>query len=176
MNNQEVFKTVKGYEGLYEISNLGNVKSLKRKDRLGRPVKEKVLKAGVNSRGYLNVVLSKNGKYKTFTVHQLVVMAFLNHTLNGMKGLICDHVDNDRLNNLLSNLQLITNRLNTSKDKNNGTSKFTGVSWRKSNNKWVSSIKINGKNKYLGYFKTEIEASKAYQKALKEHKENLLKN
>jgi hypothetical protein len=67
-------------------------------------------------------------------------------------------------------LQLITNRENSSKDKKNGTSQYTGVSWNKSRNKWRVYININNKNKYLGLFTDEYEAHLVYQKALNEYK------
>jgi len=155
---KEIYKDIEGYEG-YQVSDLGNVKSFKGK-------KEKVLKSGVNGRGYLNVNLSKNGKTKNFSVHQLVAMAFLNHVPNGNKGLVCDHIDNDKLNNRLDNLQLISQRLNLSKDKKNCSSSYTGVCWHKRDNKWLSSITINGKLKHLGCFTNELDAHNEYQKAL----------
>jgi len=116
----EIFKDIPGYEGIYQVSDLGRVKSLKFN-------KEKILKPGVNNHGYYTVVLCK-GKRKTINVHQLVAMAFLNHEPCGYNGLIVDHKDNNPLNNRLSNLQLISQRENTSKDKK-GSSKYTGVSW-----------------------------------------------
>ena len=90
---KEIFKDIPNYEGLYQVSNLGNVKSLNYR----RTKKERVLKTVVNGVGYLNVYLSKNGKIKTFTVHKLVCMAFLNHTPNGSKGLVADHRNNNPL-------------------------------------------------------------------------------
>lgn len=154
----EIFKDIPGYEGMYQVSNQGRVKSLKLN-------KERILKL-VDNRGYLQVMLYNEGKFKAIKVHQLVAMAFLNHTPNGYNGLIVDHQDNNKLNNNLSNLQLVTNRYNASKDKKGGTSKYTGVSWNKERNKWISEIKINGKRKYLGRFKCELAAAVAYQKEL----------
>lgn len=165
----EIFRDIPGYEGNYQVSNLGRVKSL---DRLvgSRSIKEKILKPNVSSRGYFCVNLCNEGKVKAKTVHQLVAMTFLNHTPDGYK-LVVDHKDNDKLNNRLSNLQLISQRENTSKDKN-GTSKYTGVFWHKPSNKWVSQITVNGKSKRIGYFDLEEEAGMYYQDALKSLENN----
>ena len=161
----EIYKDIPNYEG-YQVSNLGNVKSLdrviKHKDSYSRSIKGRVLKAGLSSVGYLGVTLCKNGKKKTKQIHQLVAIAFLNHTPNGYK-LIVDHKNAIKTDNKLSNLQLISHRLNLSKDKKNKTSKYTGVSWIKGDNKWICSITINGRKKHLGLFKTEIEAHERYQ-------------
>ena len=62
-------------------------------------------------------------------------------------------------------MQLITQRQNISKDKK-GTSKYTGVCIHKGTNKWQSTITVNGKQKHLGYFTDEKEASRVYQNEL----------
>ena len=157
----EEYRPVKGYEGLYEISNFGNVKSLERTDSMSRIVKEKILKQFISSRLYDSVCLLN----KNYCVHKLVAIAFLNHIPNGLK-LVIDHIDNNSRNNRLDNLQLITNRENLSKDKK-GTSKYTGVFWHKQANKWSATIRINGKTKSLGLFANEIQASNAYLYELK---------
>jgi len=154
----EIWKSIEGHES-YEVSNLGRVKSLKCN-------KERILKRGVDSSGYLHVNLYKDNKMKTKKIHQLVAIAFLNHKPDGMK-LVVDHIDNNPLNNELGNLQIITHRENLSKDRK-GSSEYTGVHWNKSAKKWQSNIRINGKPKHLGYFTDESKASEAYQKALKE--------
>lgn len=154
----EIWKKIKDYPD-YEVSNLGNVKSLKFN-------KEKILKPSKDGKGYLKVALFKNGKSKTKKNHKLVAMAFLNHITNGYE-IVVDHINNIPTDNRLENLQLITQRENVSKDIVNSSSKYTGVSWYKRDNKWKSSIRIKGNKKHLGYFKCEIEASKAYQEALK---------
>ena len=164
MNNQEeVWLPVKGYEGLYEVSNLGSVKSFVRG-------KGKVLNCSLTDTGYYRVNLHKNGFQRNFKVHKLVAISFLNHTPCGHK-LVIDHIDNNKLNNVIDNLQIITNRENSSKDRKGGTSKYVGVSLIRKTNKWKAQIKINGKNKFLGNFDKEIDASNAYQKELiKEYK------
>ena len=162
----EIFKDVEGYEGLYQVSNFGRVKSLDRKSSDGRQLKERMLNPIINGYGYLVLNLHKNGKRKSLYIHQLVAMAFLEHTPNGHK-IVVDHIDNDKSNNRLENLQLISNRQNTSKDRKGYSSKYVGVAWDKSKSKWISQIKIDGKIKYLGLFTNEIEAAESYQNALK---------
>ena len=154
---QEEFRSVPGYEGYYEVSNFGNVKSL---------TNDKILKPCLGSRGYYMVRVYKDNKGNTMSIHVLVAMAFLGHKPDGYK-IVVDHIDNNKLNNHVSNLQLISNRENTSKDKKNGTSKYTGVTWYNASNKWLAQIAINSKKKNLGLFETEDEAHETYQKALK---------
>jgi len=158
----ELWKDIKGYKGLYQVSNLGNVKSL----NFNRSGKEKIRKVQKHPNGYLMLGLGKDGKMKTKRVHQLVAIAFLNHEPNGFETVI-DHIDNNPLNNRVDNLQLITNRANTSKDRK-GTSKFTGVFWDKRRNNWQAKIYTEGRRRYLGSFKCETAASIAYNKALNE--------
>ena len=163
--SREVWKDVVGYEGLYQVSDYGNVKSLSRtitKGNITYVTKDKILKQSVDSVGYPYVNLSDYKKQKTFRVHQLVAMAFLNHIPNKHKGLVIDHIDGNKLNNMTTNLQLITNKENTSKDRKNKSSKYTGVSWHKQSNKWLAQFKENGTTKYLGTFKTEEQARDAY--------------
>lgn len=157
MSNKEIFKDVPNYNGIYKVSNLGNVKSLK----FG---KEKILKQSKRT-NYMYVVLYKNNKTKTFDTHQLIAMAFLEHVPN-RKEFIVDHINNNKLDNRLENLQIISQRQNSTKDLKIGTSKFVGVYFNKKENKYMSRIYINGKRKYLGLFVSEHEASKAYQKEL----------
>ncbi|MCP4354353.1 MAG: hypothetical protein GY793_01730 [Proteobacteria bacterium] len=166
---KEIFKDIPNYEGLYQISNLGRVKSLKRisfskRHNKYRTISERMLKQSISGR-YKIVALNNCGKLKSFRVHQLVAIKFLNHKPNRCK-LVVDHIDNNPLNNNVSNLQIITNRENTSKDRKNGTSKYIGVSWCKRSKKWIAYITINGKNKNLGSYDCELNASIAYNAAL----------
>jgi len=166
---KEIWKEIIGYEGLYEVSNYGNIKSISRtitKGNITYVTKDKLLKQSVDTVGYPYVNLSDYKKQKTFRVHQLVAIAFLNHTPNKYDGLLVDHIDGDKLNNYLSNLQLVTNRKNSSKDRKNKTSKFTGVSWHKQSNKWLAQVRKNNKVEYLGVFEKEEEAAIAYLNSL----------
>jgi hypothetical protein len=155
----EIWKDIPDYEGMYQVSNLGRFKSLK----FG---KELILKETLSSSGYKMVGLFKDSKLNGFSIHQLIAVTFLNHTANG-HNLIVDHINNNKLDNRLENLQIISHRKNLSKDKKNKTSKYTGVSWNKLKNKWVAQIRINGIVNYLGQFDIEQEASNAYQLKLK---------
>lgn len=164
----EIWKDVPGYEGLYQVSDLGRIKSLVRKTRL----RERILIPLIN-RGYYCVDLSKNGQRKMIKISILVAMAFLGHKPDGTHKIVVDHLDNIKAHNCVSNLQLITNRENCSKDKfrHNYSSKHVGVCWVKRDKKWKSQICINGELRNLGYFDDEIEASNAYQLALKKRKQ-----
>ena len=167
---EEIWKDIPKYEGLYQVSNFGNVKSLERviyqSNGHPRTVRERILKAGIDGCGYLIVKLSKDAKAKTFAVHQLVAMVFLNHTPCGMK-MVVNHIDNDPANNRVSNLEIISQRQN-SYTHHVGISKYTGVCWHKNLNKWMAQIRLNGKRHYLGIFENELDAHNAYQNKLKE--------
>lgn len=101
---KEIWKSITGYEGLYEVSNLGRVKSLD----YHRTGKEKILSPGV-CRGYLYVALCKNGKRKNYRIHRLVGSAFIDNPDN----LPCiNHKDQNRGNNQLDNLEFCTYQYN----------------------------------------------------------------
>ena len=161
MKNTEVWKDIKHYKGIYQVSTFGNVKSFKYGGK-------RILKAGsvTKSTPYLTISLSKNGVVKRVKIHKLVAGAFLNHD-STKSNLVVDHINGNPADNNLQNLQTITHRENTSKDKKNGSSKYTGVYWNKANKKWRSRIYTKNKTKHLGYFTNELEASEAYQKELK---------
>lgn len=169
--SKEVFKDLPGYEGLYQVSNIGKVKSLERtrKHYAGGVsfIKGRILKQSIDNCGYYLVNLTKNGKCRTYQIHQLIAMAFLGHKPNGYK-LVVDHIDYNKLNNNVKNLQIITHRKNLTKDKfrRNQSSKFVGVTWDITKKKWRSTICVNGKTKYLGYYGNELEASESYQNEL----------
>lgn len=153
----EIWKTIKDHPD-YKISNLGNVKSLKLN-------KIRNLNPSKNNDGYLQVGLSKKGCLKTFHIHKLVAIHFLNHKPCGMK-LVINHKDLNKQNNNINNLEIVTNRENSNMKHIESNSKYTGVSWDNQRNKWKSTIYINGKLKFLGRFNNEKDASIAYQNEL----------
>ena len=154
---EEIWKDIPDYEGLYQVSNLGNVRNIK----FNRPVKQSV--KGI---GYIGVVLSKYNKRKTFGTHQLVAMAFLNHKRNGHNSVV-DHINDNKLDNRVENLQIVTQRFNAFKTQGKYSSQYKGVCYHNKGNKWQSVIYINKTRKYLGLFDNEHDAHLAYQNALK---------
>ena len=164
---KEIWKDVEGYEGYYQVSDYGRVKSLDRlitQRNYKRLMRGKILRPTLDGHGYHVYGLSKKGKVKNYRSHVLVAMAFLNHKPNGFE-LVVDHKDDDPSNNNVDNIQIVTHRYNISKSKR-GNSKYTGVCWHKGKEKWISSIFINGKLKHIGYFNCETQAHLEYQKEL----------
>jgi hypothetical protein len=155
MQQKEIWKDVPGYEGLYQASNLGRIKS-------GIKIKNQTKS---KSKKYLMVYLYKQNVKKTIAVHQVIAMTFLNHTPCGHK-IVVDHIDNNPLNNNLINLQLISHRENSIKDKSKTKDLMTGV--YVSNKKWYSQVGYNGKKYHLGVFKTKEEAYLKYINAVKD--------
>lgn len=105
---QEIWKDIKNYEGLYKVSNLGNVKSLPKKaGRSNR--KEKILNFNKNSKGYLRVELSKDKKRKQCLVHRLVAETFIPN-YNNLPQI--NHKDENKENNYIDNLEWCDNKYN----------------------------------------------------------------
>ena len=102
---EEVWKDIEGYEGLYQISDCGRVRSLNYHST-GKPG---YLKPRKSRKGYLRVVLCKNGDEKSFTVHRLVANAFLPNPGNLPQ---INHKDEIKTNNCVSNLEWCTNQYN----------------------------------------------------------------
>ena len=110
----EQWKQIKGYEGRYEVSNCGNVRSLicystKRKEYMLRK-QPRLLRQNTTHDGYKRVGLSKEGKMKHITVHRLVAIAFIPNPDNAPA---VNHKDEDITNNHVSNLEWCTNKYNS---------------------------------------------------------------
>ena len=114
----EQWKPIKGYEGLYEVSSLGKIKSLSRwkqnHSKLNY-VEEKILKPGFNGK-YHHVFLSKNGKSKTYLIHKLVAIHFIPNPNNLPQ---INHIDENKLNNNVNNLEWCTQKYNCNYGKRN---------------------------------------------------------
>lgn len=165
----EAWEIIPEYEGLYEVSNMGRVRSLDRsvkgKDGVIRFHKGRTLRGSIGNSGYLRITLCKNGDFKYFSLHQLVLMAFTDYTPGNINQVV-DHINNVKTDNRLENLQVITQRENTSKDKTGKASKYVGVT--RNTKGWRARIRINGELVNIGTYKSEYEAAKAYESKLKE--------
>ena len=84
----EEFVDIPGYEGKYQASNLGRIKSLERLSSTFQQVKEKILKQIIDKNGYYRTSLCKNGKVKYYQTHRLIAMAFLKHIPDGFNLVI----------------------------------------------------------------------------------------
>ena len=96
MTLKEVWKDVSGFEGLYQVSNFGRVKSL---------LKDRIMKRTIRPDGYLSVSLHKDGKQKSFLVHRLVASAYIGNPDNYPQ---INHKDENKTNNCVSNLEWCT--------------------------------------------------------------------
>jgi len=113
----EIWKPLKEYEGLYEISNMGNIRSLIKKGN----TKHQIRKTGVDvSTGYINVMLRKNNIPLTKRVHRLVAEAFIPNPDNKP---VVNHKDGNKKNSAASNLEWMTYSENTLHSLKNGLQK-----------------------------------------------------
>ena len=169
----ELWKSVVDFEGLYQVSSLGKVRRdpdaclLSRTHNNSHNLERKLCK---NKLGYLYLDLCKDGKKYRKTVHQLVMAAF---NPNFKYGMIVNHIDGDKTNNSITNLEITTTSANEvhkyahALGKKAGKSKYWNVHTIHPKYKdtvytgYVAKVKVNNKAIYLGQFKTEVEAAKA---------------
>ena len=139
----EEWRPIVGFEGLYEVSNTGQV----------RNCRGKLLRPGLNHNGYLKCVLCKKGKTKTIYIHRLVAQAFLPNPDNLPQ---VNHKDEDKTNNSVDNLEWCNSKYN--------------VNYGCAQDKRVKTNIINGRFKYSGQKSVEYnkERTKEYKKKYRE--------
>jgi hypothetical protein len=126
LSKEEIWKDISDYEGLYQASSLGRIRSLDRykitKNRYGK-IKAKIkgifLKPSINHDGYYEIVLSKNGKSKMFRLHRVIAKTFLDNLENKPQ---VNHIDGNKLNNNINNLEWCTCKENINHAWENGLS------------------------------------------------------
>lgn len=128
---KEIWKDIPEYEGLYQISNLGRVKSLKRKiirqhNRV-LPLKEKILKEQ-NMKGYKFIRLSKNNITKQYFIHRLVAINFIKNPFNYNE---INHKDENKSNNKFNNLEWCSHKYNINYGTGNARRKQTEIKTKK---------------------------------------------
>jgi len=160
----EVWKPVKNYEGLYEVSSLGRVKRLARQTVIRehvRRLEEKILRPGLTKMGYCTVSLTKNHEHKSFYLYHLVWDMFGDRQRNGFK-LMVDHKDNDKRNCTADNLQLLTGRENCLKYYDtDGYNPFAGT--QRNGKNWIAKIKIGDQQHYIGTYENREDAAQAFR-------------
>lgn len=150
----EIWKNIPGYEGVYQASNCGRIKSLARKADRKNDVQERILKPSVKKSGYCNVTLQVDKCKKTIGIHRLVLKAFI-----GEVDLQVNHINSNKSDNRLANLEYVTSRQNA-EHRDNGD---CGASFRrdKKSKPWQSHVYYKGKNLGLGCYDTKEEAIEA---------------
>jgi len=146
----EEFRPIKDFEN-YAISNLGNVKNIKR---------NRILTSWEGKRGYKVTSLRRNTKKVDKTIHRLIAEAFIDNPAGKPD---VDHIDNNKLNNSIANLRWCTtseNMRNAAIPRDN-KSGAKGVSWDKSRGKWASAITVDHIKIYIGRYDTFEEAKAA---------------
>ena len=129
---EEIWKDIKGYEGLYQVSNFGKIKSLS-KNNHNYGENGKILK-GINNKGYLRVGLSKNGKAKQYPIHRIVAETFIDNVYN----LPCvNHIDENKMNNRADNLEWCSVEYNNNYGNRN---KKISINQRYANNKPIKCL------------------------------------
>lgn len=159
----ELWKDIPGYNGLYQASNLGNIRNSDLKLIPGY----KNGKERNTNNYYLAIGLNINGIRIVSKVHRLILKTF-----KGDSNLQVDHINNIKYDNRLENLRYCTNQENCIFRSGNNLKKtcnYIGVTINKKTGKHQSRIRINGIRKSLGYFYTEEEAYEAYLKELKKY-------
>lgn len=169
MKNQELFLPVRGYEGIYAISDRGRVKSIPR--QVNGPsgkvlnLKMKFLKPLIDKDGYCFVVLCRSGSRKHKKIHRLVLAAFCGM----LDSDIADHINGDRADNRAANLRRANRQENCQNSfaHADSKSKYKGVS--RSGRGWRATIGVRGVTVHLGVFGTEEQAAAAYDQKAAEH-------
>jgi hypothetical protein len=154
----EIWKPVKNYEGLYEVSSMGRVRDLKKENSILK-LKKRIIDSNYS------VKLFRGLDFESIVIGRLVAQAFLNYQLKD-KAKFVDNIDYNFLNNTVENLQIISKKQRVDKQRYNEQRK-DGVRHVKQINKWTSIFSHNCESIYLGLFDTEKQALEAIESKFK---------
>lgn len=152
---EEIFKEINGYEGYYEVSNNGKIRRTKYYDN-GNKKRHNIpyyLKPAIDKDGYFRVSLSKNYKYKRFFIHRLVAQTFIPNPNNYP---CVNHIDGNKSNNNVNNLEWCTIAYNNIHALNNGLKNMKIHNWKTS--KIVEKYDLNGN--FIESYKSSGEAGR----------------
>lgn len=159
-SRQETFRPIQGFEGLYEISNLGRLRNAR-----------KIMKTFLNNSGYSCAKLVKEGLRTNVLIHRLVAQHFLIPAAGATE---VNHINQEKLDNSVDNLEWVTSAENKAHSLNNGwtaynkpstgkklgkSSQFHNVLWDKDREKWIGVVRHQSKNYYAKRFDTELAAA-----------------
>lgn len=155
----EIWKDIEGYEGQYQVSNLGRVKSLERyvvaKHNSISRRKEKILRAGKTPDGYLTVALSKNNILRTYPVHRLVAMAFLADS--DMSKTQVNHINGKKTDNNVENLEWVTQKENLRHAIQTG---LNGVEHWRNNKSSIPVVQYDDDSNFIARYPSMNEAAR----------------
>jgi NUMOD4 motif/HNH endonuclease len=160
----EIFKDIPNYKGIYQISNLGRVKSMYKlviRSVSGNFIKkELILKPFISTTGYLIIKLRKDNINTHFKIHRLTALLFID---NPKKLPEVNHINRNKLDNSLQNLEWVTARENSCHkvSETEKSSSYVGVSFCKQTGKWKSCIVFKKKRITIGRFSLENDAYQA---------------
>lgn len=153
IKDEEVWLDIPSYIGKYKISSFGRVKSIKRH----RVIKDRILKLNTDSHGYYFFTPYNNGIKTHIMVHKIMGILFLGNSPDNTTTIVIDHIDENKRNNNIKNLQLVSHRENIAKSKikNRIVKHNTTNVYRTRYNSWSATFYYLGNRISLGSFKTK---------------------
>lgn len=154
---EEIWKDIEGYEGQYQVSTLGRVRSVERQVRKWngfKTIRESFLKQKLGKNGYVQVTLCKDGRMKTYLVHRLVAKAFIPNPQNNPQ---IDHINTIKTDNRVENLRWVTRKENSNNlltlkhmsERQKGEKNYMYGKFGKEHNRSIPIVQLTMDGKYI---------------------------